>query len=273
MVFTEVPCFKSDVVIYIPAYNCETTIVETIRSIPPDLVDNVTILIVDNNSSDKTVECVINARNNGLLPHSLKLIRISKNIGYAGSQKLAYSLIRRSAAVRWVIMLHGDGQYPSELLSKFVSFTDSKFGLIYGYRSKLSYRRLDETPLPTWAAIKLLGALESVVTGIARKEWHTGFNMYSVEFLRKLPLNEMTDTYHIDGQISFLAGALDELVFSIPIYKRYKGFDSFSGIGRAKYVFDVLRLMFEFRINRNALLMESLNPSDFIVEYTVFFEN
>ena len=263
------PRFERDVVIYIPAYNCAATIVETIRSIPLDLAARADVLIIDNNSTDQTAEFVISARNKGLLPRSLQLIRTSKNVGYAGSQKLAFSLVRRSAAVRWVIMLHGDGQYPSELLSKFVPLMESEFSLVYGYRSKLSYWRLEGTPFPTWAVIKLLGALETAVTGYVRKEWHSGFNMYSVEFLRKLPLSEMTDTSHIDGQISFLAGALGEPVHAIPIYKRYKGFNSFGGVGRVKYVFHVLRLMFEFRLKRRSLLERPREHSDFLAEYVL----
>lgn len=267
--FRPVPRFDRDVVIYVPAYNCANTIVETIRSVPPELLARADVLVVDNNSNDHTSDVVITARNEGVLPRSLQLIRTSKNIGYAGSQKLAFSLVRSSVEVRWVIMLHGDGQYPSELLSKLVPLFGSDLSLVYGYRSKMSYRQLEETPIPTWAAIKLLSALESVVTGYVRKEWHTGFNMYSVNFLKRLPLSEMTDTSHIDGQISFLAGALGAPVHSVPIYKRYKGFEAFGGTGRVKYVFHVLWLMFEFRLKWRSFPERPAEDTDFLPEYVL----
>ena len=95
--------------------------------------------------------------------------------------------------------------------------------------------------------------------------------MYSKKFLRRLPLNKLTDTSHIDGHISFLAGLYGESVESVPIYKRYKGYAAFSGIGRIKYVLDVIRLMFEFRFNVISPSDLNTEESNFVTEYKIIF--
>jgi glycosyltransferase involved in cell wall biosynthesis len=242
--------FSRGLLIYIPAYNCADYIVSVVDDIPADILQLAEILIVDNCSTDDTVARVQKARDENRWSAPVHLIQPETNLGYSGSQKLAYSIALKSTSVKRVVMLHGDGQYPPELLSEFLPYVESDYGVVYGYRDKSLYPVKEETPVMTYRVIKVLSAIESFVTGHHRKEWHTGFVMYSREFLLKVDLDGLTDTYHIDGHLQFVAGELEEQVKPIPIWKRYKGYAPLAGLKRFSYIFHVLRLSVLFRIQK-----------------------
>lgn len=155
-------------------------------------------------------------------------------------------------------MLHGDGQYPPGLLERYIPFFDSKNGIIYAYRSRKHFPDKEETPFLSGLTIKTLGILESIVTGYSRLEWHTGFLMHSTRFLKRVNLDALTSTPHIDGHLLFAAGVLGEEVKAIPIYKRYKLLQAFEGAARRRYVFDVLRLMFLFRKEKSLVILKGI---------------
>ncbi len=242
--------FDTDLLIYVPAYNCSDYIISVLDEIPTDILAISEILIVDNHSTDDTVDKIQRARCENRWDAPVHLIQPPENLGYAGSQKLAYSIALLSTRVKRVIMLHGDGQYPPELLGNFMPFTDSEYGVVYGYRDKSEYPDLEETPTGAYRVIKILSAIESYVTGHPRKEWHSGFVMYSREFLLRVNLDGLTDTYHIDGHLHFVAGELDEHGKAIPSWKRYKGYAPLTRMKRVRYLFDVLKLLVAFRMRR-----------------------
>ncbi len=247
----QVITFNRGLLIYVPAYNCADYIVTVIDEIPDDILELAEILIVDNCSTDDTVARIQKARGENRWSVPVHLIQPEENLGYSGSQKLAYSLMLNSPDVKRVIMLHGDGQYPTELLDEFMPYIESDYGVVYGYRDKSVFPEQEETPALTYRVIKILSALESFVTGHYRKEWHTGFVMYSREFLSRVDLDALTDTYHIDGHLQFVAGELGEQVKPIPIWKRYKGYVPLTGFKRLSYIFHVLRLSVVFRMQRS----------------------
>lgn len=239
--------FTRRLLIYVPTYNCSDTIVDVLRSIPPPVQMLADLLVVDNCSEDGTAQVILEARRKGTIRADTIVVQPARNVGYAGSQKLAYSLACQSAAVEWVAMLHGDGQYPPQLLDKFAARLESTAGIVYGHRSKLMYPLREETPITTWLIIRSLSLLESLLTGVFRIEWHSGFAMLATRFLRRLNLSALTSTPHIDGHLLFAAHALGESVETIPIYKLYKSLSPFDGLARRQYVYDVLRMMKSMR--------------------------
>ena len=234
--------------IYIPAYNCGKYIVSVLDEIPSHFWDIADFLIVDNCSTDDTLANIQIARTENRWAKPIQVIQTQENLGYSGSQKLAYSLALTSQITKKVIMLHGDGQYPPELLDVFTPYIESDHGLVYGFRDKSTFPEIEETPAFTYRIIKGLSALESFITRHRRKEWHTGFVMYSREFLEQLDFEALTDTYHIDGHIQFASGEFGIDVKAISIWKRYKNYEQLKGLNRITYIFHVLRLMVQFRI-------------------------
>lgn len=235
-----------------------------IDEIPARFWDMAEILVVDNCSTDNTLSEIESARESGRWPGPIQVIQPEKNLGYSGSQKLVYKLVVSSEVVDRVLMLHGDGQYPPALLGLIEPHLDDPAGLVYGYRDKSSFPDEEETPRMTYWIIKTLSAIESAVTGHNRKEWHTGFVMYSKEFLSRVNLDALTDTYHIDGHLQFVSGELDEPVKAIPIWKRYADYEQLKGLNRLTYIVHVLRLMVQFRIQGwDAVLPGTDAPENF----------
>lgn len=260
--------FTQRILIYIPTYNCSDTIVGVLSEIPPSLVAISDIIVLDNNSTDQIDVKIAEFFPKGLHSRPIIFVRSKSNLGYAGSQKLAYRLALESESIKWVIMLHGDGQYPPELLDRYVPYFDTNNGLVYGYRSKRHFPDQEETPFLSALAIKMLSVIESIVTGYNRSEWHTGFMMHSTRFLRRVDLDALTSTPHIDGHLLFAAGVLEENVASFPIYKRYKALQAFEGKARRRYVFDVLRLMFLFRKEKAVFLKKEPFNHSYITTYS-----
>ena len=235
--------------VYIPTYNCAATIPNVLEKIPHAIWEYADILVVDNKSSDGTADKVREIDASNTLPGIVQIVQPEQNLGYAGSQKLAYETARKSMQTQWVIMLHGDGQYPPELLPKFLeqAAETPEAASIYGFRSKKHYPYDEETPWLTYSMIKALGCFESLVTGVRRKEWHSGYVMYATEFLRKVDLSKLTKTMHIDGHLQFATSRIGMPSVPLPIFKRYRELEAFAGISRIKYVFQVLYMCFRFR--------------------------
>jgi len=261
--------FDKPIVVYIPAHNCEKTIGEALAGIPEDVHDKIECLIIDNFSSDRTSEVVKGFIPSRRFPFKIHLVRTRQNIGYAGSQKLAYSLVRQASSVQYVIMLHGDGQYPPQLVSRFIAECGKGYALVNGYRDKNSFPKREETPWPTYLMIKALSVLESLLTGCRQKEWHSGYVMYSKEFLKKVPLALLSDIPHIDGEFLMLAGILKEPTQAVPIYKKYREYEAFGGMARVRHVLTVFKMVFRFRLGHYRRILISKPAEEFDFKFDI----
>lgn len=235
----------SQVLIYIPCYCCEKTFYSVIEAIP-ELPFTYEVLALDNASPDLTRQVIEEAQEKFRDKVKIHYFRVNKNVGYAGSQKLAYHFVGHSPGIDRVIMLHGDGQYPPACLNSFSRYTDSLADVVSGYRSKVVFPTEEETPFPTYCIIKTLNTIESLVTGIPCKEWHSGFVMYSASFLKEIPLFDMTTSYHFDAEMIYFSHLLRKKRHSVPIYKKYLKLTKFEGIKRYLYIFEVFKLMFKY---------------------------
>ena len=264
------------IVLYIPVYNCINTIAQVLDEIPGDLLPALSILVVDNCSTDGTAEKVVEWANKQDRKCSVTVVRTRLNLGYSGSQKLAYSMLTMpefEGVVQKVIMLHGDGQYPPILLNNLVDLFDSKYAISYGYRSKRMHGSKEETPWLVYMLIKTLSVIESFVTGVSSKEWHSGFVMYDISFLKRVRFSELTNTPHIDGHLQFIAGQLNLPVKAVAIYKRYKGYEAFGGADRIVYVLRVLSMMVGFRFAGNLVLQDEAEPRLPFAEHDLIYQS
>ena len=261
--------FKKPILIYLPCYNCGKTIGEVLENIPENFHGIAECLVLDNLSEDSTIETVL--REKAALKDRIKisLIRNRENYGYAGSQKLAYSLACRCEEVKYVIMLHGDGQYPPSLITKFLPFIEKDYAVVNGYRSKDYYPEEEETPICTYLTIKLLNVIESFITGIQQREWHSGFVMYSTEFLRRIPLSLLSNTRHIDGEFLYCAGILGANTASVPIYKQYIGREAFGGVAKVLYLAKVLQAIVRYKTNYYHKVLEKKTGIEIDYKYDV----
>src|SRR5688572_21734126 len=102
------------IVVVMPAYRAERTLLRTYESIPHDIVDEV--ILTDDASTDATASL---ARSLGI--HT---IVHETNQGYGANQKTCYAAaLARGADV--VVMLHPDYQYEPRLVTPMASMVSS----------------------------------------------------------------------------------------------------------------------------------------------------
>src|ERR1700756_3615514 len=108
---------KPRLLIFIVAYQAETTIGAVLRRIPAELSADyeVEILIIDDSSTDKTFREGTRADAQGL-PFKVTILFNPLNQGYGGNQKIGY-YYAISRNFDFVALLLGDGQYDPVVFS------------------------------------------------------------------------------------------------------------------------------------------------------------
>src|ERR1700720_1327779 len=101
--------------IFVVAYNAETTIEKVLRRIPALFRSaDVEVLIIDDSSQDNTFAKGLGYQQR----HSefkITVLRTAENQGYGGNQKLGYRYAI-DHGFDFVALIHGDGQYAPEKL-------------------------------------------------------------------------------------------------------------------------------------------------------------
>ena len=176
------------IAIYIPAYNVSSTICQVLDRIPLELRDRAEIFVVDNASTDTTYLSVITYKKENDL-HNLKIIRNKKNVGYGGSQKVAYSYaIEEGYDI--VAMLHGDAQYSPEFLPILIEPVENgDADLAFGSRMTGDSRN---SGMPLWKIIgnKMLTKFENAVLGTHLSEFQSGYRVFNVKALEQIPFEK-----------------------------------------------------------------------------------
>lgn len=199
------------VITVLPAYNAERTLEQTVREVPPGLVDE--FILVDDGSSDDTVQV---AQRLGL-----PMVVHDRNKGYGGNQKTCYrTALERGAEI--IVMLHPDYQYSPRLLGAMAWLVASdEFDLVLG--SRILGRGALAGGMPVWKYIanRALTAWENILLGVKLSEYHTGYRAYSRKVLETLPLDENSDDFVFDNQVLAQAVAFGFRIGEISCPTRY----------------------------------------------------
>ncbi len=225
---------QQKVVVVLPAYNAEQTLVKTINDIPLSYIDE--IILVDDNSRDNTVETTkqfaisnnkfVLLTENDLSDRDDKIpiiiVKHDKNKGYGGNQKTCYTLaLKRGATI--VIMLHPDYQYDPKLIKYFVDFIgDGYFDVMLGSRVRTRKEALaGGMPRYKYIANRVLTLMENLASGQNLTEWHTGMRAYSNEVLENVDFMSNSDDFVFDTQMLFKIIEGGFKIGEIPVPVRY----------------------------------------------------
>src|SRR5712692_10547178 len=188
--------------IFIVAYNAETTIEKVLSRIPATLRgDNVEVLIIDDSSKDGTFRQSFRyqQRNSGF---KITVLRTPQNQGYGGNQKLGYRYaIDHGFDI--VALIHGDGQYAPEKLPELLDpFVRGEADAVLGSRmiDKRAARR-GGMPFYKWIGNQILTAFQNYVLGTHFSEFHSGYRLYSTSALTQIPFERNTNDFHFDTEI------------------------------------------------------------------------
>ena len=240
------------VALYIIAYEAEAHIAKVLKRIPKRIANRFArIYLIDDSSKDKTVTAsIVAAKALGI--NNFKAMRTPFNQGYGGNQKIGY----RYAIAKgfdYVIMLHGDGQYPPEFLPEIIAaFADPEVAAVFGSRMINRYEALKGgMPLYKWVGNQALTAIENFIMQSHLSEFHSGYRAYAVKALKQLPFLSNSDVFHFDTDIiiQFLANNLK--IQEIPMPTHYG--NEICRVNGLKYAIDCLISNFQFRLHKVGL--------------------
>ena len=237
------------VALYIIAYEAEKHIGQVLKRIPKNIVNRLAqIYLIDDSSKDKTIKTSITSAK-ALGINNFKAMKTPFNQGYGGNQKIGY----RYAIAKdfdYVIMLHGDGQYPPEFLPNIIAcFADPQVAAVFGSRMMNRYQALKGgMPLYKWAGNQVLTFIENKIMQSNLSEFHSGYRAYSIKALKLIPFLKNSDVFHFDTDIIIQFLANNFRIKEIPIPTRYG--DEICRVNGLKYAKDCLISNLQFRLHK-----------------------
>ncbi len=241
----------ADTFIFVPAYNVENTLGKVLASIPSSVWGRSKVLVIDDGSRDNTRGTYEKfAAEHPELP--LSYFRFEKNSGYGAVVKkgLAEGI---ASTLKFVACLHGDGQYPANLLDKFVDHlenfrgmdgqgTPATLALLQGSRhATRGGAKAGNMPLHKRIGGAVLTGLENLVFRQKLTDRHSGFILYRTEFLRQVNLEKLSPSFDIDLELISMADARGLMLGELPIPTVYA--DEKSNLNVVNYGFRCLRLV------------------------------
>ena len=191
--------------IYMPSYNAREFIHATVNripwaSLPPDM--HYEILFVDNASTDGTPDVIADIctelEERGVRTHT-RLHQVNR--GYGGSVKAAFGFCLEHG-FDFIAVLHADGQYAPEELPRLLSALRAEPRAALHFGSRLTGQPLKGgMPLYKFLANHALSKLQNLGTGLRLSEYHSGYRLYRLQHLQRLPWQHLSDGFVIDNEI------------------------------------------------------------------------
>jgi len=241
------------VVVVMPAYNAEKTIVKTYNEVMAQGVVDLVIL-VDDASPDNTAKVAA----------KLPLTRVfvhERNLGYGGNQKTCYRLALEEGA-DIVIMVHPDYQYTPRLIPAMASLIgNGLYHCVLGSRILGGYALRGGMPVWKYIANRFLTLTENVLIGAKLSEYHTGYRAFSRELLLKLPLTNNSDDFVFDNQMLAQIVWFRYTIAEISCPTSYFAEASSINFKRSmEYGFGCIRTALAFRLSKMKLINTTLFP-------------
>ncbi len=248
---------KKKILIYIVAYNHEKFIEDTINRIKETVFHNyeTEILISDDKSDDKTFQIIKNIKKNFNKNCKISILSNPTNQGYGGNQKIGYYYAIKND-YDYVVLLHGDGQYAPELIKELLEKIEiDKAGAIFGSRMIEKGSALKGgMPLYKYVGNKILTYFQNKMLSTNLSEFHSGYRVYSVDTLKKIPFHLNSNGYSFDTQIIiqllFTKQKITEM--SIPTYYG----EEISYVNGIKYAFEIIIETFKAKIQKYNIFYE-----------------
>ncbi len=242
------------VVVVMPAYNAEKTLLKTYEEVMAQGIVDMVIL-VDDASSDNTAKVAAG------LPRT-KVIVHERNIGYGGNQKTCYRLALEEGA-DIVIMVHPDYQYTPKLIPAMASLIGNDlYHCVLGSRILGGYALKGGMPPWKYIANRFLTFAENVLIGAKLSEYHTGYRAFSRELLLRLPLKNNSDDFVFDNQMMAQIVWFGYTVAEVSCPTKYFAEASSINFKRSmKYGVGCLKTACAFRLAKMKLIKSVLFPA------------
>jgi glycosyltransferase involved in cell wall biosynthesis len=243
------------VVVVMPAYNAEKTLLKTYEEVMAQGIVDMVIL-VDDASSDNTAKVAAG------LPRT-KVFVHERNLGYGGNQKTCYRMALEEGA-DIVIMVHPDYQYTPKLIPAMTSLIGNDlYHCVLGSRILGGYALKGGMPPWKYIANRFLTFVENVLIGAKLSEYHTGYRAFSRELLLRLPLKNNSDDFVFDNQMMAQIVWFGYTVAEVSCPTKYFAEASSINFGRSiEYGIGCLKTACAFRLAKMNLIKSVLFPTN-----------
>lgn len=243
------------VAIFIVAYNAERHLEQLVARIPSRLFPRFTeVFVIDDNSSDQTYDLANRIRSD--YSHcNIRAYRTPFNRGYGGNQKLGYLYcVKNDFDI--VVLLHGDGQYPPEYISRILApFQDQEVDAVFASRMLNKKQALQGgMPLYKWAGNQVLTGFENRMLGMRLSEFHTGFRAYRVSSLKTIPFEFNSDGFHFDTEIIIQAVAHRWKISEVSIPAHYG--DEQCHVNGLTYAYNCVKAVLKYQLVQMGLFYQ-----------------
>ncbi|SHK49607.1 glycosyltransferase family 2 protein [Fibrobacter sp. UWEL] len=237
----------ADIFIFVPAYNVEKTLGDVLSAIPESVWKRSEVMVIDDGSMDNTRGAYDEfVKTHPRMP--LFYFRFEKNSGYGAVVKKGLRL-STAGSYRFVACLHGDGQYPANLLDKFIEHLENfeapsgqKLVLLQGSRhATRGGAKAGNMPLHKRIGGAFLTALENRVFRQKLTDRHSGFILYRTSFLKTVDLEKLSPSFDIDLELISIADARGFALGELPIPTVYA--EETSNLNVVTYGLRCLRLV------------------------------
>ncbi len=242
---------KKKLLILIVVYNHEKFIEKVLNRIDKNLTNkfDVEVLINDDSSTDNTFEVIKSYVDNNSKPFKYTILSNPINQGYGGNQKIGFQYAIKNN-FDYVALVHGDGQYAPEYLDKLVEPLISE-GTDFVWGSRMINKNgalKGGMPLYKFIGNKILTSYQNFLFKTDFSEFHSGYRIYSVNALTKIPFNLNSNDHSFDNEIiaQFLISKFKIKEIAIPTYYG----EEISYVNGLKYAYQV------FVINLKAKFQE-----------------
>ena len=233
---------KTKLLIFVVAYNAEKTIESVINRIPKklSLIYDIEVLIIDDCSKDHTFKICKEILKSKKSYFKLNILYNPKNQGYGGNQKIGYHYSIKKK-FDFVVLLHGDGQYAPEELPKLMSGLEkNKYDVVMGSRM-INKKNALKGGMPFYKLVCniVLTKVQNFLLNTKLAEFNTGYRIYSIKSLKKIPFHLNTQDFHFDTEILIQLFLINAKIKEISIPTFYG--DEICHVNGIKYAFDVVK--------------------------------
>jgi glycosyltransferase involved in cell wall biosynthesis len=230
---------KKRLLIFVVAYHAESTLEQVLDRIPRSLFStyDCEVLVIDDASTDGTLQIGRRYRSqNADIP--LRVLQNRYNQGYGGNQQVGYTYAIKEG-FDLVALLHGDAQYAPEELPRLAQpVADGEADAVFGSRMMVpGAARKGGMPFYKLVGNKILTAFQNAVLRTKLSEFHSGYRVYSVAALRRIPFRLNSTDFHFDTEIIIQLLNLGARIVELPIPTYYG--DEICRVNGMRYAKDV----------------------------------
>ena len=243
--------------VFIVAYNAAKTIRSVLTRIPESLCAayDIETLVIDDASQDDTFAEGHRAVAEEALPFPVTVLFNPVNQGYGGNQKIGFHYAIKNG-FDYVALVHGDGQYAPECLPELLTpLRDGSADAVFGSRMLTQGGALKGgMPFYKYAGNKILTGMQNALLRSSLSEFHSGYRLYSVPALTRIPFDLNSDVFHFDTDIIIQLLIAGQRIRELPIPTYYG--DEICNVDGLKYAWDVTKSTFSARMQEYGLLYE-----------------